>query len=154
MDGLSIEEIEQEGTEEFLKEIHEGLRAGTYRPRPVRRECIPKPGGGERPLGIPTVRDRVVQQSVLLVIEPIYESDFKDVSFGSRPGRSAHHVAKAVVKYLNWGLNQVCDVDITAYFDSISHEKLMKLVARWINDRRVLWLINQYLAAGIPYENE
>jgi group II intron reverse transcriptase/maturase len=103
-------------------------------------------------LGIPTVKDRVVQQSMLLVIEPIFEADFKDVSHGFRPGRSAQGAAKTVVKYLNWGLTQVCDVDIEAYFDSIPHQQLLDQVARRVNDRRVLSLIKRWLKSAVEEE--
>jgi group II intron reverse transcriptase/maturase len=148
-DGETIEAVEKRGVEEFLLTIQEGLRSGGYRPQPVRREYIPKPDGRQRPLGIPCVRDRVVQQAMLIVLEPIFEADFTDASYGFRPGRSAQQAAKTVVRYLNWGLTQVCDVDIEAYFDSIPHGKLMQLVARRVVDRRVLGLIKRWLTCAV-----
>lgn len=148
-DGQTITAVEESGVEEFLLALQEELRGGSYRPLPVRREYIPKPDGRQRPLGIPCVRDRVVQQAALIVLEPIFEADFTDASYGFRPGRSAQQAAKTVVKYLNWGLTQVCDVDIASYFDSIPHGKLMQLVARRIVDRRVLGLIKSWLSCAV-----
>jgi RNA-directed DNA polymerase len=149
VDGQTIEAVEESGVEEFLLVLQEELRSGSYRPQAVRREYIPKPGGRWRPLGIPCVRDRVVQQAALMVLEPIFEADFTDASYGFRSGRSAHQAVDRVVHYLNQGLTEVCDVDIEAYFDSIPHGKLMDLVARRIVDRRVLGLIKRWLKCAV-----
>jgi RNA-directed DNA polymerase len=153
-DGQTIEDVERTGVEELLRDLSQELRDGSYRPRPVRREYIPKPDGRKRPLGIPCVRDRVVQTAALLVLEPIYEADFTESSYGFRPGRNAQQAAQAVVKYLNWGLTRVCDVDIEAYFDSIPHGKLMRLVARRVVDRRLLHLIKGWLSCAVEEKGQ
>jgi RNA-directed DNA polymerase len=149
VDGETIGAIEERGIEEFLSEVAEELRSGTYGAQPVRREYIPKPDGRQRPIGIPCVRDRVVQQAVLIVLEPIFEADFTEASWGFRPRRSAHQAVQQVVKYLNWGLTQVCDVDISEYFDSIPHGRLMQLVAQRVVDRRVLKLMKGWLVCPV-----
>jgi group II intron reverse transcriptase/maturase len=149
VDGETVDAIESRGVEEFLRELMEELKTGTYRPRPVRREYIPKPDGRLRPLGIPCVRDRVVQQAALIVMEPIFEADFTGASWGFRPGRSAQQAAAVVRKHLSHGLTQVCDVDIKAYFDSIPHGKLMTLVARRIVDGKMLGLIKSWLSCVV-----
>jgi len=146
VDEVSIRDIEERGAGEYLKEIQNVLKAGRYRPSPVRRRYIPKGDGRQRPLGIPTVRDRVVQMATKLVIEPIFEADFQLCSWGFRPRRGATQVIREAG---NHGHNVVLDADIRDYFGSIDHGKLMVLVKERVSDRRVLKLIGQWLAAGV-----
>lgn len=154
IDEQTLADILKMGSGEFLIDCIQHLEDGKYRPSPVRRVYIPKSDGRKRPLGIPTVRDRVIQMAVKLVIEPIFEADFKECSFGFRPGRSAKQAIARVHEACDQRRNWVADVDIQGYFDNINQEKLMKLVEMRISDRRVLKLIRQWLRAGVMEEGQ
>jgi group II intron reverse transcriptase/maturase len=150
IDKVTIKEVEngEGGVEAFLNGIADEIRADTFRVKDVRRVQIPKPSGGVRTLGIPTVKDRVVQAAVKLVIEPIFEADFRDCSYGFRPGRSQHQAVREVYTWLNFGCVNVLDADIEAFFDSIPHDKLMALVERRVSDIRILRMIRAWLHHG------
>jgi RNA-directed DNA polymerase len=149
VDGVTFAQIEAEGVEKWLAGLREELVSKTYRPQPVRRVMIPKPGGGERPLGIPTIRDRVVQTAAKLVLEPIFEADFEDGAYGYRPRRSGTDAIKEVHRLVCRGYTDVVDADLSKYFDTIPHSDLLKSVARRIVDRHVLRLIKLWLKAPI-----
>ena len=149
VDGVTFKQIDASGVEEWLAGLREELVSKTYRPDPVRRATIPKPGGGERPLGIPTIRDRVVQAAAKIVLEAIFEADFEESAYGYRPRRSAVDAVKETHRLICRGYTDVVDADLSKYFDTIPHSDLLKSVARRIVDRHVLWLIKLWLRAPV-----
>ena len=153
IDGISIEDIKERGVEEYLTEIQTELKSGSYRPSPVKRVMIPKPDGNQRPLGIPTVKDRIVQMATKIAIEPVFEADFKDCSYGFRPKRSAKQALEVVRKACNNKGYYVVDADIEKFFDNVNQDKLMTLIEQRVSDRKILKLIRQWLKAGVLYGN-
>lgn len=147
VDGVRFEDIEDHQV--LVETLHEELRTRSYRAQPVLRVHIPKPDGRLRPLGIPTIRDRVVQMAVLLILEPIFEADFLESSFGFRPGRNAHQAIDAIRQHLQEGRQEVYDADLQGYFDTIPHDQLLKCLERRITDRQVLHLIRMWLTSPV-----
>ena len=155
IDGVTFKDIEAgEGAPALLAGLAEALKSKTYKPAPVKRVMIPKGRGAYRPLGIPTIRDRVVQMAAKLVIEPIFEADFCETSYGFRPGKSAHDAVDDVAHTLNKGYSEVIDADLSKYFDTIPHSKLMTMVAERISDGNMLHLIRMWLKAPVMEEDE
>lgn len=154
VDSQSFPEIETQGRESWLAELRQELIQESYRPQAVRRVMIPKPNGGERPLGIPTIRDRVVQTAAKLVLEPIFEADLEPNAYGYRPKRGAQEAVKKVHELLCDGYTDVVDADLSKYFDTIPHAELMQCVARRIVDGRVLHLIKMWLTVAVAERDE
>jgi group II intron reverse transcriptase/maturase len=150
VDGKEFSDYEKvETVEELLKELQKELAEGIYKPEAVLRVYIPKPDGKERPLGIPTIRDRVVQAAAKLILEPIFEADFKDFSYGFREEKSSHQAMQAVWKWMNFGYTEVIDADIQGFFDNIPHDKLLLSIARRVSDGKMMRLIKLFLKAPI-----
>ena len=154
VDGKSFEDIESAGLKEWMDGLREELRKQMYRPQPVRRVMIPKPGGGERPLGIPTIRDRVVQTAAKLILDPIWEADLEPNAYGYRPRKSAQRAVRKVDELLHEGYTDVVDADLSKYFDTIPHSELMQSVAQRIVDRQMLRLIKMWLKVPVEERDE
>lgn len=148
VDGMTVEELPDHLRAHWVS-MRAKLDNGTYQPSPVKRVSIPKPDGGERLLGIPTVQDRLIQQAMHQVLSEEYDSRFSDHSYGFRPGRSAHDAVRKAQSYIEAGDKWVVDMDLEKFFDTVHHDRLMARLKRDISDKRVLWLVNQYLKAGV-----
>lgn len=149
IDNITIKEVEDYGVEKLIDEIHLELKGNKYTPKPVKRVDIPKGNGKTRPLGIPTIKDRIVQTSAKIALEAIFEADFYSESYGFRPKRNQHQALESIRKACNNRGNWVLDADIKGYFDNIDHDKLMILIEKRVNDRRMLKLIRKWLKVGV-----
>lgn len=154
VDGESFQGIEARGRENWIAELKQELQQGTYQPKAVRRVMIPKPNGGERALGIPTIRDRVVQTAAKLILEPIFEADLEPNAYGYRPKRGAQQAVKKVQQLLQGGYTNVVDADLSQYFDTIPHAELMQCVARRVVDSRILHLIKMWLTVAVAERDQ
>jgi RNA-directed DNA polymerase len=154
VDGVTFEDIEQQGIKDWIEGLQDELRDRTYEPSAVRRVMIPKDGGGERPLGIPTIRDRVVQMAAKMVLEPIFEADFEDCAHGYRPEHSAQDAVEEVHEALCDGQTDVVDADVSSYFDEIPHDALMKSLARRVSDGAMLELVKKWLKVPVAEEDD
>jgi len=148
VDGMTVEEL-PDHLRKHWPSIRTKLEEGKYQPSPVRRQEIPKPGGGKRMLGIPTVLDRFIQQAIQQVLSPLFEPTFSEHSYGFRPGRSTHDAVKAAQGYIQEGYKWAVDIDLERFFDTVNHDRLMARMKETVKDKRVLRLVNKYLKAGV-----
>ncbi len=153
VDGMSVSEF-LEFARNHWKSIRNQLMEGSYKPSPVKRVEIPKPDGGKRPLGIPTVTDRVIQQAIAQVLTPLFDPTFSDSSYGFRPNRSAHDAARKVREHIKQGYKYAVDIDLSKFFDRVNHDLLMQRLRRRIKDKPLLILIDRYLKAGVEIDGE